>query len=241
MIGWMFDWLEDEIQAANGWWNGHVTSRNAQKNLSFAFSTKGCVRLCTKKRNRWIQRWLVDLYACRWEMWKRWFNDLGSAELIPPNLLVSFLFFLAIHTSDEKDSPIIINESMLHVWLRQLLDFIGEIPMMIYPYDIHQTLASLIFSLSQLVGPSSRLLLRWTCGRVVSAMMWVVKALIQQWEKSQRHQARSSWWLVDGLAVFWRFVAEDFWFTVRVAWLIFFSDDLSCSFWMVVLVLDGFF
>lgn len=38
-------------------------------------------------------------------------------------LFSSFLFFLAIHTRDEKDSPIIINESMLHVWLGQFFWF----------------------------------------------------------------------------------------------------------------------
>ena len=155
---------------------GGIASPAMRKKTWLCLLHKKCVRLCTKKRNRWIQRWLVDLYACRWEMWKRWFNDLGSAKLlrhlklvqflelirdgrnshlsvhwslykwvflkmIPPNLLVLFLFFLAIHTSEKKDSPIIINENMLHVWLGQLLDFIGEIPMMVYPYDIHQTLA----------------------------------------------------------------------------------------------------
>lgn len=152
-------------------------------------------------------------------------------------LFSSFLFFLAIHTSDEKDSPIIINESMLHVWLGQFAWFYwwnsnDDISLWYTPNPLR--LAD-FQPISNRWNRRHGLLFRWTCGRVVSAMMWVAKVLIQQWEKSQRHQARSSWWLVDGLAVFWRFVVEDFWFTVRVAWLIFFGMIFP------ILFLDGCF
>ena len=93
--------------------------------------------------------------------------------MIPPNLpclFSSFLFFLAIsHTSDEKDSPIIINESMLHVWLGQFAWFYwwnsnDDISLWYTPNPLR--LAD-FQPISNRWNRRHGLLFRWTCGRVV--------------------------------------------------------------------------
>lgn len=246
---------------------------------------KKCVRLCNKKRNRWIQRWLVDLYACSWEMWKRWFNDLGSAKLL--------------RHLKSKTCSVFWNESVtvaIHIWVctgaftsESFLKWSLQICLSLFIFSVfschthqgwkrqsynHQRkhvtrLARTIFLILlvkfqwwyilmkytkplretkvfdfQPVVTFCHGTFRWTCGRVVSAMMWVAKVLIQQWEKSQRHQARSS---LNGLWMGWplfavliRFVVEDFWckdWVISLFFLMCFISFFGWLFWF----LDGCF